>query len=278
MIIQPLCNYYSSEMNNHNIIRAVKRAHAQRIRSYFQDSGDTWRIWQGNQAIINYRITPPACDADASLPDALNNFYAWFKKQNDVAARKTISPPNNQVLLLTTANMRKPLCKVNPQKAARPDNISGRGLRECEHHLVDVLTDIFNISLSHATILTCFKTTTIIPEPKKPSVSYLNDYRSVALTRFIMKWFGKHIKTVLPPSLDTLKYHRNHSIDNAIVTTLHLAISHLDKKFTYMLMLFRNFTSAFNALIPQHLIGKLSLLGLNTSLSNWILDFLTEIP
>ncbi|XP_039614605.1 uncharacterized protein LOC120532567 [Polypterus senegalus] len=260
-------------MNNHNIIRAAKCAHAQRIRSHFQDSGDTWRMWQGIQAIINYRITPPACDGDASLPEALNSFYAWFETQNNVAARKTISPPNNQVLLLTTANMRKPLCKVNPQKTAGPDNISGRVLRECEHHLVDVLTDIFNISLSHATVPTCFKTTIIIPVPKKSSVSYLNDYHPVALTRFIMKWFGKHIKTVLPPSLDAQQfaYHQNHSIDDAIVITLHLAISHLDKKFTYMLMLFRNFTSAFNTLIPQHLIGKLSLLGLNASLCNWIL-------
>ncbi|KAK3534602.1 hypothetical protein QTP86_016753 [Hemibagrus guttatus] len=31
-------------------------------------------------------------------------------------------------------------------------------------------------------------------------------------------------------------------------------------------------------LIPQHLIEKLSLLGLNTSLCNWILDFLTGRP
>ncbi|KAI5630226.1 gastrula zinc finger protein XlCGF28.1-like [Silurus asotus] len=35
---------------------------------------------------------------------------------------------------------------------------------------------------------------------------------------------------------------------------------------------------AFNTIIPQHLIEKLSLLGLNTSLCNWILDFLTGRP
>ncbi|KAK3516396.1 hypothetical protein QTP70_010494 [Hemibagrus guttatus] len=40
-------------------------------------------------------------------------------------------------------------------------------------------------------------------------------------------------------------------------------------------MLFIDFSSAFNTIIPQHLIEKLSLLGLNTSLCNWILDFLT---
>ncbi|MCJ8735602.1 hypothetical protein PDJAM_G00249000 [Pangasius djambal] len=37
-------------------------------------------------------------------------------------------------------------------------------------------------------------------------------------------------------------------------------------------------SSGFNTIIPQHLIGKLNLLGLNTSLCNWILDLLTGRP
>ncbi|KAK3529067.1 hypothetical protein QTP70_016006 [Hemibagrus guttatus] len=43
-------------------------------------------------------------------------------------------------------------------------------------------------------------------------------------------------------------------------------------------MLFIVFSSAFNTIIPQDLTEKLSLLGLNTSLCNWILDFLTGRP
>ncbi|MCJ8743769.1 hypothetical protein PDJAM_G00098070 [Pangasius djambal] len=43
-------------------------------------------------------------------------------------------------------------------------------------------------------------------------------------------------------------------------------------------MLFIDFSSAFNTIIPQLLIGKLNLLGLNTSLCNWIPDFLTGRP
>ncbi len=38
-------------------------------------------------------------------------------------------------------------------------------------------------------------------------------------------------------------------------------------------MQFIDFSSAFNTIIPQQLIHKLNLLGLNTSLCNWILDF-----
>ncbi|KAK3532340.1 hypothetical protein QTP86_016032, partial [Hemibagrus guttatus] len=72
-------------------------------------------------------------------------------------------------------------------------------------------------------------------------------------------------------------YRPNHSTDDAI-TTLHLSLTHLDNKDTYVRMLFIDFSSAFNTIIPQHLSEKLSLLGINTSLCNWILDFLTGRP
>ncbi|KAK3528642.1 hypothetical protein QTP70_006342 [Hemibagrus guttatus] len=126
-------------------IREAKHTHSQRIHGHFQSRGDTRRMWQGIQSITNYRPAPPACDSDASLPDALNNFYARFEAQNDVTARKTIPPPEDQVLCLTTADVRKTFCRVNPRKAAGPDNIPGRVLRECAEQLADVFTDIFNI-------------------------------------------------------------------------------------------------------------------------------------
>ncbi|KAK1791191.1 hypothetical protein P4O66_013211, partial [Electrophorus voltai] len=210
--------------------------------------------------------------------------FAQIEAQNNVAAEMSIPPQNDQVLCLTAADVRRTLRGVNLRKAAGPDNILGRVLRECADQLADVLTDIFNISLSCAVVPTCFKTTTIVPVPKKTTVLCLNDYCPIALTSIIMKCFERlvmrHIKTQLPPSLDPLQfaYRPNHSTDDAISTTLHLALTHLDKKGTYVRMLFIDFSSAFNTIVPQHLIGKLSLLGLNTSLCNWILDFLTGRP
>ncbi|KAK3537685.1 hypothetical protein QTP70_017913 [Hemibagrus guttatus] len=80
--------------------------------------------------------------------------------------------------------------------------------------------------------------------------------------------------------MDPLQFahRRNCSMDDAITITLHLALTHLDNKDSYAQMLFIDFNSAFNTIILQHLIEKLSLLGLNTSLCNWILDFLTGRP
>ncbi|KAK3523213.1 hypothetical protein QTP86_022937 [Hemibagrus guttatus] len=88
-------------------IREAKHTHSQRIHGHFQSSGDTRRMWQGTQSITNYRPASPACDSDASLPDVLNCFYARFEAQNDLMVRKTIPPPEDQVLCLTTADVRK---------------------------------------------------------------------------------------------------------------------------------------------------------------------------
>ncbi len=80
----------------------------------------------------------------------------------------------------------------------------------------------------------------------------------------------------LPNTLDPLQfaYRPNRSTDDAISSTLHLALTHLENKDSYVRMLFIDFSSAFNTIMPQQLINKLNLLGLNNSL-NWILDFLT---
>ncbi len=204
--------------------------------------------------------------------------------QNDTPAQKLPTPPNDQAFCLSPADVRKTLSRINPRKAAGPDNKPGRVLRDCAAQLTDVLTDIFNTSLSQAVVPTCLKSTTIIPVPKKSPVSCLNDYRPIALTPIMMKCFERlvmhNIKTSLPNTLDPLQfaYRSNRSTDDAISSTLHLALTHLENKDSYVRMLFIDFSSAFNTIIPQQLINKLKLLGLNNSLCNWMLDFLTGRP
>ncbi|KAI3352532.1 hypothetical protein L3Q82_005477 [Scortum barcoo] len=99
----------------------------------------------------------------------------------------------------------------------------------------------------------------IVPVPKKSAVNCLNDYRPVALTLVIMKCFErivlKHIKDIIPA-----------------------ALTHLQLPNTYVRMLFVDFSSAFNTVIPDKLVLKLHNLGLPSSLCHWIRDFLTNRP
>ena len=120
--------------------------------------------------------------------------------------------------------------------------------------------------------------------PKEAKVTCLNDYRPVALTSVAIKCFERlvmaHINSILQDTLDHLQfaYDPNRFTDDAISITLHTALSHLDKRNTYARMLFNDYSSAFNTIVTSKLITKLRTLGLNTSLCNWILDFLMSRP
>ncbi|KAI3368170.1 hypothetical protein L3Q82_007898 [Scortum barcoo] len=60
---------------------------------------------------------------------------------------------------------------------------------------------------------------------------------------------------------------------------LHTALTHLQLPNTYMrMLLFVDFSSAFNTVIPDKLILKLHNLGLPSSLCHWITNFLTNRP
>ena len=63
-------------------------------------------------------------------------------------------------------------------------------------------------------------------------------------------------------------------MNNAITIALHTTLSHLDKWNTYVRMLFIDYNSAFNTILPFKLVIKLRAFCLNSSLCKWILDFL----
>jgi gmma-aminobutyric acid receptor subunit gamma/cGMP-dependent protein kinase 2 len=86
-----------------------------------------------------------------------------------------------------------------------------------------------------------------------------------------------HINTIIPENIDPLQfaYRLNRSTDDATSIALHTALSHLDKRNTYV---FIDYSSAFNTIVPSKLITKLRTLGFNTSLCKWIVDFLTGCP
>ncbi len=148
-----------------------------------------------------------------------------------------------------------------------------------------LFTSIFNESLATSVVPTPFKKSVIIPVPKNSKPSCLNDYRPVALTSTVMKVFErllkKHICSSIPATLDPLQfaYRPNRSTDDAISQVLHSSLTHIDSKNgNYVRLLFIDYSSAFNTIVPTKLAVKLSDLGLNTSLCDWIQDFLTARP
>ncbi len=63
---------------------------------------------------------------------------------------------------------------------------------------------------------------------------------------------------------------------DAISSVVHMALTHLENRDSYVRLLFLDFSSAFNTIIPQTLVHNLEALVLSPALCNWVLDFLTN--
>ncbi len=168
------------------------------------------------------------------------------------------------------------------KKEPGPDGVSPACLKSCADQLAPIFTQIFNRSLELCEVPSCFKCSTIIPVPKKPKITGLNDYRPVALTSVVMKSFERlvlaYLKASTGPLLDPLQfaYRANRSVDDAVNMGLHFILRHLDRPGTYVRILFVDFSSAFNTIIPDTLQNKLTQLSVPTSVCQWINSFLTD--
>ncbi|KAK3572881.1 hypothetical protein QTP86_009528, partial [Hemibagrus guttatus] len=128
----------------------------------------------------------------------------------------------------------------------------------------------------------CFKHSTIIPIPKKTKISRLNYYRPGALMSVVMESFERlvlaYLKDITGPLLDLhqFAYRANRSVDHAVNMGMHYILQHLDRPGNYVRILFVDFSSAFNTIIPDLLQTKLMEISVPTPICQWITNFLTD--
>ena len=201
-------------------------------------------------------------------------------------ASMPLPPPSSQSasFSIQISDVENLFQRQNCRKAAGPDGVSPATLRHCAQQLAPVFANIFNSSLEQCHVPKCFKMSKIIPIPKGTKISCLNDYRPVALTSVIMKVFERLVLRQLKTQTDALldpcqfAYRANRSVDDAVALGLHAVLTHLDKPKSYVRMLFVDYSSAFNTIIPHKLHTKLLQLGVDPSLCDWILSFLSDRP
>ncbi|KAL0147202.1 hypothetical protein M9458_057492, partial [Cirrhinus mrigala] len=153
-----------------------------------------------------------------------------------------------------------------------------------EDQLCGVLLRIFNLSLSIKKVPVLWKTSCLVPVPKKARPNAPSDYRPVALTSHSMKVFERLVLDTLHPLVrpaqDSLQfaYQAKIGVDDAIIYLLYRAYSHLDKPGASLRITFFDFSSAFNTIQPARLGSKLSAMQVHAPLVAWIMDYLTDRP
>ncbi len=220
----------------------------------------------------------------------LNEFYARFDNQDFSAERSHLRDFNRAMndsrIVISVHDVHKALHSIRTGKAAGPDKINGNVLKLCKDPLAPALCKIFQQSLDNACIPTLWKTSEIIPVPKKSPPTCKNDYRPVALTSIMMKCLERIVKTILCEQVKQFMdpfqfaYTNNRSVDDATLSFIDFVLRHIDKPNTsnykrFVKILFVDFSSAFNTIQPHILMQKLNTMNVNAKLILWINDFLT---
>ncbi|KAI3370887.1 hypothetical protein L3Q82_007398 [Scortum barcoo] len=228
-------------------------------------------VWEGVRTITGLNTKTRAVGGTMERANELNDFFNRHHNTTPSSPTSTQSSP-----LITTDQVRGQLRKLRPRKAAGPDKVCPRLLKTCAAELGEPLQRIFNLSLQIGRVPTLWKTSRIIPVPKKNRPSELNDFRPVALTSHLMKTLERLFLSLLRPQVqhaqDRLQfaYQPGVGVEDAILYLLHRAHSHLDKGSGTVRILFLDFSSAFNTIQPTLLRDKLSRMGVDPQLMDWI--------
>ncbi len=176
------------------------------------------------------------------------------------------------------------LRRLCTSKAAGPDGVCPRLLKACALELGDPLQHIYNLSMRVGRVPVQWKTSCIVPVPKRPHPKELNDFRPVALTSHVIKTMERlllyHLRPQVQHALDPLQfaYQEKVRVDDAILYLLHRSLSYLDRGSNAVRIVFFDFSSAFNTIQPLLLGDKLKMMGVDSNLVRWIVDYLTGRP
>ncbi|XP_035812432.2 uncharacterized protein LOC118471519 [Amphiprion ocellaris] len=267
-------------------------------------------VWNGMKTITGCRSKGSVGCPDLQKAEELNTFLNRFSlpmttgstphpssapldhhhlappAHGSLSLSRTLTTPTSTPSLptITAVQVTTELLHLHPRKAAGPDQVCPRLLKTCAAELGGPLQQVYNLSLRLGRVPSLWKTSCIVPVPKKGRPQELNDYRPVALTSHLMKILERLVLQFLQPQVQLVKdplqfaYQEKVGVEDAVLYLLHRALAYLDVGGCMVRMLFFDFSGAFNTIHPSLLQEKLNIMAVDPYLVNWITDYLTNRP
>ena len=222
---------------------------------------------------------------DVDKANLLNSFFTEQTLLDDSQANlpETLNVPNNTLdSLSTTPDGVKQILKTLPLgKAAGPDRINNRILKELSEPLSLPLCDLFNFSLSSGKVPKIWKQANVTPIHKKDDPSDVSNYRPISLLSTV----GKVLEKIVH------KYLFNFFRNNNILTTLQSGFIPGDSTVNQLVDIYNTFckaldegkevraifcdrSKAFDRVWHKGLLFKLRSAGISGSLLSWFTDYL----
>ena len=144
-----------------------------------------------------------------------------------------------------------------------------------------IFTTIFNKSLSQGSIPSFWKHAKTSAVPKKGNPVVVNDYRPIDISSIGFNCMQKLLLPYIMKAIiergdkNQFAYKKGYSCTDAVLTLVHDIVMGLDQKDTTISkVLFLDFSSAFNTVLPNRMIHDLQNFIDDNWLIHWLADFL----
>ena len=268
-----------SKQNFENKIIADAKTNPKSIWSYVKSKT---KSKAGIQCLKTEDGTMVSDDKDKA--DLFNEFFASVFTEESFEDFPKISDNTGDTLQdinITLDKVTKLIGSLNESKAAGPDGIHARVLKECKTSVSVALFDIFNKSLAEGTLPTEWKEAHVKPLFKKGSKQKTSNYRPVSLTSICCKMLEKLIRHEVVNFMETkgLLHKDQHgfrtkrSCLTQLLEIMEIWTSWLDRGLAWD-TIYLDFSKAFDSVPHQRLLLKIKKLGITGKILHWIENFL----
>ncbi|XP_071950788.1 uncharacterized protein [Antedon mediterranea] len=170
---------------------------------------DMSKVWRGMRKMSGYAKSPQGSGIVSNLTkqyaNELNTFFNRFDHYNfsdeQILIKSRLALPDESGFDLKTNSdeVTSHFKGLKASKSTGSDQILPKVLKLCATQLADIFVYIFNLIFETQTLPESWKTSCIIPIPKRQNIQCYNDLRPVALTSVPMKVCKKIVLKSLKP-------------------------------------------------------------------------------
>ena len=285
---------YKMERNRlKDMIRSSKVLYEQRLIGNMKENpslyhGHCRRTLKTKQGVTNVLdANGVMTETEEETAVALNTYYHSVFTEDDQQSGLPVFPALTDQkiteVIITRNSVEEALQELKPNKAAGPDDVESRLLKECAVEVAPYLCEIYQKSMDESKVPEKWKEAVIVPIYKKGSKAVMANFRPVALTSIICKIFEKLICAVimaflLANNLITQQQHgfiRGRSCQTNILLCLEKWTESIDSGKNVDVAYF-DYAKAFDKVSHRLLMVKLKGYGIDGKLLAWLGEYLKD--
>ncbi|MES9994358.1 MAG: reverse transcriptase family protein [Candidatus Thiodiazotropha sp.] len=265
----------------------------EKLKSNDLNQKDWWKTLKYFITPEQQSTLPPLCKDDiiyTNENDKANILNLFFTEQTILDDSNATLPTVNQTpphklesISITSQEVEDVLKSLKTGKAAGPDSIDNRLLKELAQPLCAPLADLFNFSIAKGKVPNLWKQANVTPVFKKNDPSDVSNYRPISL----LNTLGKVLEKIVH------KYVFNFLNDHHVITTLQSGFVPGDSTVNQLVDIYNTFcraldegkevraifcdiSKAFDRVWHKGLLFKLHSVGISGSLLQWFTDYLAN--